>query len=82
MKIVNPLSVNQTKEHISSVLFALAGQNDCDGSPYDQMQIAGEYIIELEKQLAETHDWLCGCGHWNGPNLSVCALCGRTPGGI
>ena len=80
MKIVNPLSVNQTKEHISSVLFALAGQGGCDG--HRQMQVAGQYIIELEKQLAETHDWYCGCGHWNGSNLSVCALCGRTPGGI
>jgi len=25
------------------------------------------------------HDWYCGCGHWNGSNLSVCARCGRTP---
>ena len=24
--------------------------------------------------------WYCGCGHWNGCNLAVCALCGRTPG--
>lgn len=26
------------------------------------------------------HDWLCGCGHWNGPNLATCAQCGRKPG--
>jgi hypothetical protein len=26
------------------------------------------------------HDWLCGCGHWNGPNLPVCAVCRRPPG--
>jgi hypothetical protein len=31
------------------------------------------------KELEATHDWYCGCGHWNGPNLSVCAQCGRTP---
>jgi len=25
----------------------------------------------------ETHDWLCGCGHWNGPNLANCGGCTR-----
>lgn len=34
-------------------------------------------IDEMEKE--ETHDWYCGCGHWNGPNLAICAMCGRTP---
>lgn len=34
---------------------------------------------EAVEKLAENHDWYCGCGHWNGCNLSVCALCGRTP---
>jgi hypothetical protein len=28
----------------------------------------------------ESHDWQCGCGHWNGSNLSLCAQCGRRPG--
>jgi hypothetical protein len=23
--------------------------------------------------------WHCGCGHWNGCNLAVCADCGRKP---
>jgi hypothetical protein len=37
-------------------------------------------LIHLEAPTADTnHDWLCGCGHWNGPGLSVCATCGRTP---
>ncbi|MFA5724467.1 MAG: hypothetical protein WC979_09505 [Candidatus Pacearchaeota archaeon] len=27
----------------------------------------------------DCHDWFCGCGHWNGPNLSMCAMCGRSP---
>lgn len=31
------------------------------------------------KELEATHGWHCGCDHWNGPNLSVCAQCGRTP---
>jgi len=42
----------------------------------------GEGRIEgiKNRQMAESHDWYCGCGHWNGVNLAVCALCGRTPG--
>ena len=32
-----------------------------------------------EAQPAESHDWYCGCGHWNGANLEICAMCGRTP---
>lgn len=30
--------------------------------------------------LMTTHDWQCGCGHWNGPNLPFCAQCERRPG--
>jgi hypothetical protein len=37
---------------------------------------AGEKAIE---KLAEVHDWYCGCGHWNGANLSFCAACRREP---
>lgn len=51
MKIVNPLSPKKTKEHISSVLYALAGQGGCDGTPYDQMQMAADYILELEAKI-------------------------------
>jgi len=29
--------------------------------------------------LKKNHDWYCACDHWNGSNLSVCAMCGRTP---
>lgn len=28
------------------------------------------------------HDWMCGCGHWNGCNLSRCACCCRDPNGV
>jgi hypothetical protein len=35
-------------------------------------------VAELKSQLSR--DWFCLCGHWNGCNLNVCALCGRTPG--
>lgn len=51
MKIVNPLSVTGTKETIQTVLRVLASQNNCDGEPYDQMQIAAEYIDRLEHTI-------------------------------
>jgi len=40
-------------------------------------------IVERAEQLKAIvdtrHDWCCGCGHWNGPNLPVCGMCKRTP---
>ena len=30
--------------------------------------------------LSKEHDWQCGCGHWNGSVLTICAQCGRKPG--
>jgi hypothetical protein len=39
------------------------------------------YSAYEELRLADAnHDWLCGCGHWNGPNLAVCAVCRLSPG--
>jgi hypothetical protein len=35
-------------------------------------------IKQLEAKLSENHDWQCGCGHWNGPNLADCPACGRA----
>ena len=49
MKIINPLTGNE--ESIVSVLRSLAGQDGCDGEPYDQMQIAAEYIEQLELKV-------------------------------
>ena len=43
----------------------------------------GTVIIDLVNRpavRAEQHDWLCGCGHWNGSNLPLCAACIRKPG--
>ena len=54
MKIINPLSPKGTKEHISIVLHALASQGGCDGEPYDQMQMAADYILELEAKIKLT----------------------------
>ena len=36
-------------------------------------------IDRLEQLVNENHDWLCGCGHWNGANLPFCAVCNRRP---
>ena len=33
--------------------------------------------VEVNLDDFKNHDWQCGCGHWNGCNLAVCALCGR-----
>jgi hypothetical protein len=44
-----------------------------------------EKITEKLQQIADIlsnqadHHWYCGCGHWNGANLMVCARCGSEP---
>ena len=64
--------------------------NACEYEPIDEKELfrtlcqsQNKIIKELQEEidkLKEGHDWYCGCGHWNGANLAVCALCGRTPG--
>jgi len=49
--IRNPLARNKVMLPIQSVLRILAGQNGCDGVPYDQMVEAADYIDELEQKL-------------------------------
>ena len=56
MEIVNPLSPSGAKEDIKTVLYALAGQGGRDGEPYDQMQVAGDYIATLEAENAALKD--------------------------
>jgi hypothetical protein len=51
MEIKNPLSPNGAEAHISTVLYALAAQGGCDGTPYDEMQFAADYIKLLEARL-------------------------------
>jgi hypothetical protein len=44
------------------------------------LDYALERIANLQKDIGlMTHDWQCGCAHWNGSNLSICADCGRKP---
>ena len=45
-----------------------------------------ERLIDRAENLLRSyeeikHDWYCGCGHWNGTNLPICAMCGRKPNG-
>jgi hypothetical protein len=51
--------------------------------PYNKCSYCGNfhnYNWQMCKDLHnQPHDWHCGCGHWNGANLAVCAMCGRTP---
>lgn len=57
MQIKNPLSAQDGHyNHISTVLRQLAGQEGCDGEPYDQMIEAAYYIDYLEEQL-KCWDW-------------------------
>jgi len=49
MKIDNPLGF--ARLHISDVLRQLAAQENCDGSPYDQMVLAADYIRKLESRV-------------------------------
>lgn len=35
---------------VQNVLLDLAGQENCDGEPYDQMVAAADYINDLEKE--------------------------------
>ena len=37
-------------------------------------------LTRLRGIVDENHDWMCGCGHWNGPNLAVCGCCTRPAG--
>ncbi len=46
--IVHPMRLGEAGCKIQTVLRDLAGRENCDGDPYDQMQDAGDYIDELE----------------------------------
>lgn len=48
-KIYNPLTGKE--DDIVSVLQMLASQEGCDGEPYDQLQLAAEYITELRSKI-------------------------------
>lgn len=50
-KIHHPLRVKPIPAPIQTVLRDLAGQDGCDGEPYDQMMEAAEYIDALEAEV-------------------------------
>ena len=54
MKLIkHPLRVRDIPAPIQTVLRDLAGQDGCDGDPYDQMMEAADYIDFLEKRVEE-----------------------------
>ena len=54
--------------------------NDAEDIARDLAQLKG-IMVALDSPAAphQNHDWVCGCGHWNGPNLDHCGMCNRTP---
>ena len=52
-RIHHPLRVRDIPAPIQTVLRDLAGQDGCDGEPYDQMMEAADYIDALEKRVEE-----------------------------
>lgn len=55
--IKNPLSPSSRWEAISTVLRALAGQEGCDGEPYDQMMEAAEELDRLDAEVRLLDRW-------------------------
>lgn len=54
---------------------------DCEVAAFKEAHAAlDEAAEEARRQGESAHDWQCGCGHWNGPNLRTCAICDRFPG--
>lgn len=58
IKIVNPLSPKGIEEDIKTVLYVLAAQGGSDGYPYDQMQLAADYICSLENEINNLKEFL------------------------
>jgi hypothetical protein len=48
---------------------------DCDLNSIPAKK--AETAAQWNRRIAQT--WECGCGHINGVNLSVCAVCARRP---
>lgn len=47
-------------------------------STHDLPDVAAALVERLKAaEQLNSHDWQCGCGHWNGANLAACALCTR-----
>jgi hypothetical protein len=54
--VINPLT--NRDEPARAVLRSMAGQEDCDGEPYDQMQEAADHIQRLEECLDMALGWI------------------------
>ncbi len=49
-----------------------------NGESSDALCRLAQKAAGLRRIVDENHDWCCGCGDWNGPNLAKCGMCGRT----
>lgn len=56
--VVDPLNKSQKPQPIADVLRHMASQENCDGVPYDQMQVAADYIEQLEGEKVKDYDQL------------------------
>lgn len=56
--MINPLSTTGKDEKITTVLRALASQENCDGEPYDQMMDAAQHIDALTEALGWALDYI------------------------
>jgi len=64
LKIYNPLTQKElTEDNIASCLFDMAGQENCDGDPYDQMQFAGEIILDQQLRIKWLLEHFCEGEH-------------------
>ncbi|HSW62196.1 MAG TPA: hypothetical protein VLH56_02575 [Dissulfurispiraceae bacterium] len=76
---IKELEAELSASKASNLVFVPAMSDDMAETYMEDNLRLQARVRELEANIAETHDWYCGCGHWNGSNLSVCAQCGRTP---
>ena len=67
----NPLSQSDNPLPIQSVLRILASQEGCDGSPWNEMIKAADYIDELENKPCEIICRKCGLREQRGEKPSA-----------
>ena len=61
-------------EHMVAVVDEVANRLDELTTEKNRLRSSNAALV------AGNHDWFCGCGHWNGCNLSNCSVCNRTAG--
>ena len=75
--------VNRTNEErdafTSYMVQAWEKRNGIAGRSEETQRCLVDALERIAAALSERKDcWECGCGHWNGCELAICAECGRT----